>query len=244
MGASIGDLFGHLCSGTVFTHDREMKMIAGPRMSPDKQKPADESQIVTSSKESSIEPCSLQDEGTKVTDVREVLVNSDLHSKKRDEIDRPRKRQRISSALSGEKGDKGLHPRKKRLDDFQQHFQKHENAVESRCEAQTEFIELSNKDIPNTHEIGVFLREEMPKATGLINPAAQGSCSSQETQLSLSDVAFESQFSQRSTAGTEAAKTQRRKEAYRATKKLDGSWGGNPGLASTFDDYGNREFEF
>ena len=106
---------------------------------------------------------------------------------------------------------------------------------------QAEPIELSDGD-PQGNQDGDFLLDELPEPDEV--PGA--SCESQldsETQVTISDTAFESQSPRTSNPDSRAVRLQQRKEAYKAAKESSGIWGVDHGLISSSAHHGNEEVE-
>ena len=115
--------------------------------------------------------------------------------------------------------------------------------VDALPQTQAEPIELSDGD-PSSQgdEAGDFLLEETPEPGGILNALNKSQLGS-ETQVTISDTAFESQSPHTSNSGTKAVKLQRRKEAYKAAKEPNGIWGINHGLISSDAHHGDEEIE-
>ena len=80
------------------------------------------------------------------------------------------------------------------------------------------------------------IQEDGPDSDNLIQ-------SGQETQLSLSTSAFESQISDRSRVGNNIKKIQNRKEAYKAARKVNGAWEVEHSLISLRASHNEEEIE-
>ena len=108
---------------------------------------------------------------------------------------------------------------------------------------QAEPIELSDDDTSNQdNKAGDFLLEEMPEPDYMPN-ALNESQPDSETQVTLSDINFESQASHVSDLDLTAIKLRRRKEAYKATKEPGGTWGIDHGLLSSNAYHEEEEVE-
>ena len=108
---------------------------------------------------------------------------------------------------------------------------------------QAEPIELSDDDTSNQDDkAGDFLLEEMPEPDYMPN-ALNESQSDSETQVTLSDVNFESQASHVSNTDLTAIRLRRRKEAYKAAKEPAGTWGIDHGLLSSNTYHWEEEIE-
>lgn len=79
-----------------------------------------------------------------------------------------------------------------------------------------------------------------PNSTSNTAPASQPRS---ETQLSISDAAFESQSPHRPQEIPRADRVQYRKEAYKSAKNLSAVWETDHGLVSSFDGHGEEELE-
>ena len=107
---------------------------------------------------------------------------------------------------------------------------------------QAEPIELSDDDTSNQDDkAGDFLLEEMPEPDYM--PNINESQSDSETQVTLSDVNFESQASHVSNPDLTAIRLRRRKEAYKAAKEPVGTWGLDHGLLSSNAYHWEEEIE-
>ena len=108
---------------------------------------------------------------------------------------------------------------------------------------QAEPIELSDDETSNQDDkAGDFLLEEMPEPDYMPN-ALNESQSDSETQVTLSDVNFESQASHVSNLDLTAIRLRRRKEAYKAAKDPAGTWGIDHGLLSSNAYHWEEEIE-
>lgn len=107
-------------------------------------------------------------------------------------------------------------------------------------------IELSDASLPGSdcddHKAGEFLLEEMPEPESMSNPAL-GSQPGPETQLSLSDTAFESQSPRHHGKHAHGTSIQDRKHAYKAARSFSGSWDKDYGLMTSFGSHGEEEIE-
>lgn len=108
---------------------------------------------------------------------------------------------------------------------------------------QAEPIELSDGDPASQgDEAGDFVLEKTPEPVDILN-ALNKSQQGSETQVTVSDTAFESQSPHTSKSGTKAVMLQRRKEAYKAAKEPNGIWGIDHGLISSNAHHGDEEVE-
>ena len=118
-----------------------------------------------------------------------------------------------------------------------------QNERSSNHGTQAEPIELSDDDTSNqVNKAGDFLLEEMPEPDYMPN-ALDESQSDSETQVTLSDVNFESQASHVSDLDLTAIRLRQRKEAYKAAKGPGGTWGIDHGLLSSNAYHGEEEVE-
>ena len=301
LSVSIDGLFGHLCFGSTYAHDEDMKRLAS-RQKTLKRRTDDRY------------PQSIPTSGEKTVDQRDTsLVSllrsaSDPESHALDNLERGPKRARTSvSFLEIHQGDLGLptevlSPRRK-LPEFKQHlknhmeqskrekilptpksmdptpnhvgdhtgtsrtasgfegssaathFGNHPNAdtlhngrsaqisVDVHLGTQAEPIELSDGDPSSQcNEAGDFLLEEMPEPDEMPN-ALNESLLDPETQVTLSDAAFESQSSHTSNPDIKAMRLQQRKEAYKAAREPNGIWKVDHGLISSNAHHGEEEVE-
>ena len=108
---------------------------------------------------------------------------------------------------------------------------------------QAEPIELSDDDTSNQDDkAGDFLLEQMPEPDYMPN-ALNESQSDSETQVTLSDVNFESEASHVSNPDLTAMRLRRRKEAYKAAKEPAGTWAIDHGLLSSNAYHWEEEIE-
>lgn len=227
---SVEHLFGRFCSGTTFAHDCKMKMLPKRQLTSKSELDGDD-----------------DDESQSLKSSREGSLESPL-SQNADEPDQQGKRRRLSPPLSSnyhgsvDVSRERLHKVKK---SFQEHLRRKQSNtnVSARLEAEAESIELSNASSSNSDDdAGDFLLGEVPEPNSISSttPASQ---SGPETQLSISDAAFESQSPHYSRGITGADRVQRRKEAYKAAKNLSGVWETDHALVSSFDGHGEEELE-
>ena len=106
---------------------------------------------------------------------------------------------------------------------------------------QVEPVEVSDGD-PSSQGNGAcdFLLEEIPEPDDMTT-TLDGSQLGSETQVTISDTAFECQS--QSSQDTKAVRLQQRREAYRAAKRPNGSWGIRHGLISSNHHHGEEEAE-
>ena len=109
--------------------------------------------------------------------------------------------------------------------------------------AQTAPIEPLNCDASSQgNEAGDFLLEEMPEPDDIPSALIE-SQSGSETQITLSDAAFESQSLRGSDRNIEAMRLQRRKEAYKAANEFQSTWEIYHELISSNAHHGKKELE-
>ncbi|KAL9132034.1 MAG: hypothetical protein Q9217_000162 [Psora testacea] len=112
--------------------------------------------------------------------------------------------------------------------------------------SEAEPIRLRSEDdatCRTTTREGSFQLQQMPEPDSLPTTSNNGSNSHQETQVSLSDAAFDSQVSQPTAAEEQATRIQHRKEAYVAAKELSNSWRLQVSLVSSSGNHGEEELE-
>lgn len=108
---------------------------------------------------------------------------------------------------------------------------------------QAQPIELSDGDPSSQgNEAGGFLLEDMPEPDDT-QDAFEESQPDPETQVTLSDTAFESQSSHTSNPSIKRTRLQQRKEAYKAAKEPGGIWETDYGLISSNAHHGEEEIE-
>ena len=91
-------------------------------------------------------------------------------------------------------------------------------------------------------EGGEFLLEDMPEPGDIPNAHIEHQ-EGPETQITLSDAAFESQSPQESNRNIAAIGVQQRKEAYKTAKEPRCIWGNDHGLISSYAHHGEEEVE-
>ena len=275
---SIEFLFGHVCSGTIFAHDKKMEQLLASRKRTAKRRTEDrKSQISSASREGSVDSQPIQAPIMKSVDIpRYPSDPSSFHSIS-DGVGRIAKRQRISPPLvelgqeeaamcRTEPSPERLIPATK-LRQTRQSFERHHglsigranvpnrtsigsgrnaalvrNAPNPPRGTQAEIIELSDgytfslgDEEDDDVEPGAFLLDQLPEPESV--PMTH-SCSQTgpDTQVSLSDTAFESQGSHFLADETATARIQHRKEAYKAVKELSGIWEVEHALVSSRDE--------
>lgn len=263
---SVEHLFGRFCSGTTFAHDRKMKMLTRRQLTFTSVTNGDQSQSLKSSREGSPESPLSQDEDTGFGDLERYSSDPTPYLRIPSEPNHQTKRRRLSPPLLS-KHHGSVDISRERLHKIKRSFQKQlrrkqgKTEVSARLEAegvnhlarrneanlpygiQTELIGLSNASSSSSDDdAGDFLLGEMPEPNSISNstPASQ---SRPETQLSISDAAFESQLLPNPQGITGTDRLQRRKEAYKAAKNLSGLWESDHGLVSSFDGHGEEELE-
>ncbi len=232
----------------------------------------DESQSLKSSRDGSVESQLSQDEDTVLGDLERSSSDPTPYLRIPSEPNMQAKRRRLSSHLSS-KHHGSVNISRERLHKIKKSFQEHlrrkqgktdlsaplevedvtlltgKNRLARRneailpCGTQTEPIELSDASPSSSDDdAGGFLLGEMlePNSISHTTPASQ---SGPETQLSISDAAFESQSPHHPQGTTGADRVQRRKEAYKAAKDSSGIWETDHGLVSSFDGHGEEELE-
>lgn len=302
LSVSIEVLFGHLCFGTTYAHDEDMKILASRRENLKKHTDDRDSQTMISSREETVDQ-------RDTSPVSLLASASDPESHALDDLERVPKRPRTSNSFLGNhQGDLGLPtevlPPRRMLPEFKQslenyirqskrekilpiqkssdspsnhvanctgmsrsaifghewssgalHFENDPNAntlqsgrlashlLDVHRGTQAEPIELSDSDPSSQgNEAGDFLLEEMPEPEDIPN-ALDESLLDPETQVTLSDAAFESQSSHTSNQDIKAMKLQKRKEAYKAAKDPSGIWEIDHGLISANAHHGEEEIE-
>ena len=104
-------------------------------------------------------------------------------------------------------------------------------------------IELSDGDPPSQGNVaGDFLLDDMPEPDDVPGPHYESQLGS-DTQITISDTAFESQSPRSSIPDSKAVRLQQRKEAYKAAKEPSGIWGNVHGLLSSTAHHGDEEVE-
>lgn len=299
---SIDGLFGHLCFGSTYAHDEDMKRLASQR-EPLKRRTDDrDSQSIPSPKEGTVDQ--------RVTSPVSLLESaSDPESHAFDDLERVPKRARTSPSFLGDlQGDHDLStevlsPRRKLPESEESlksyvrqskrekkqptpkswdppsnhiggysdtsrtaisghqgssaasHFDNDPNAntlqngrsakspVDVHRGTQAEPIELSDGDRSSQcNGAGDFLLEEMPEPDDIPN-SLNRNLLDPETQVTLSDAAFESQSSHTSNPNINTMRLQKRKEAYKAVRESSGIWETDHGLISSNAHHGEEEVE-
>ena len=305
LNTSIADLFGHLCFGSTFAHDEEMRLLARQQEMITVRANDRDSQTMQSSREESVDqqntnPISL------------LESTSDAESRVFDNLERIPKRLRASPVSlrnnqgrfnTGNLSTGVLSPKRKShasKQAFKSLFKRRktenvlsiptstnptsnrvgdnmgtlrtamldrqepsaaldsENAPSAKTPAtglktnspedvyrgtQAQPIELSDGDPSSQgNEVGGFLLEDMPEPDDT-QDAFEESQPDPETQVTLSDTAFESQSSHTSNPGIKKTRLQKRKEAYKAAKEPSGIWETDYGLISSNAHHGEEEIE-
>ena len=109
---------------------------------------------------------------------------------------------------------------------------------------QAEPIELSD-DMSSEYDSqaqGNFLLEDLPEPEEKLVNSDSNSQPAPETQLTLSDAAFESQLSIMSPK-SRVAQIQHRKQAYKSARDPNGAWAAEHSLVSSGADHGDEEVE-
>ena len=302
LSVSIEGLFGHLCFGSTYAHDEDMRKLANRRGNFNCRTDDRDLQTMTSSRDGTVD----QRDTSPVSLLGSAL---DPESHALDDLKRLPKRPRTSPPFPvNQQGDLGLpteilSPRRK-LPEFEQsfrsyhrqrkrekivpnskssdppcnrvggytgtsrtalfghqgssaalHLQDHQkldtlqngrlasSPVDVHCGTQADPIELSDRDSSSQgNEACDFLLEEMPEPDDIPN-ALNESLLDPETQITLSDAAFESQSSHTSNSDIKAMRLQKRKEAYKAAKDPSGIWETDHGLISSNAHHGEEELE-
>lgn len=302
LSVSIEGLFGHLCFGSTYAHDEDMRILANQRENLNCRTDDRDLQTMTSSREGTVDqrdtsPVSLLgsalDPGSHALDDLKRLpkrprtsppfpVNqqgdlglpTEVLSPRRKLPEfkqsfrsyyRQRKREKIlpnskssdppcnrvggytgtsRTALFGHQGSSAaLHLQNDQKLDTLQNGRLASSPVDVHRGTQADPIELSDRDSSSQgNEAGDFLLEEMPEPDDIPN-ALNESLLDPETQITLSDAAFESQSSHTSNSDIKAMRLQKRKEAYKAAKDPSGIWEIDHGLISSNAHHGKEEVE-
>ena len=226
-GDSMQNLFGDLCSGTTFAHDEEMRNSRNQRAPSTKRTNSDKSLSATDD------------------DTRNQISDDPLpvrHAHKSNDAYRPSKRQRTHAPDTKHIQDNVLSGQEI-LSSLQRSFHDQLNHAKkkNRDTPPAESNESSDTAYLNSDDgAGGFLLHETSQASDLPRCNQSGAA---ETQLSLSDAAFESQSPQRLTAEDRAKKVQHRREAYKAVKEFGGTWDVGHSLVSSMDGKYEEEIE-
>lgn len=258
----VESLFGRFCSDTTFAHDRKMEMLASRRPSSISELDEYGSQSLTSSRAASVES-QLSDDMETVSGFVKRPHPDPAHSYGNlSEQDQQAKRARLSlplayqdhesAGISREWFDKMRTSLQEPLRRNQTSSIKNErssrNAARPLRGTQMEPIELTDATPPSSDDdAGNFVLNELPEPNSASKPT-QASPSGPETQISISDAAFESAFESQSplrtpTGKAKLDKVQRRKTAYMAAKDINGCWESDHTLISSFDGHGEEEIE-
>lgn len=299
---SIENLFGHLCSGTVFMHDEEMKMKKLSRKANFKRRRDDgDSQFMTSSMQGSVEFELAQSQDTSnlprsSSDVEHHADDDSYHGSKRlrtsqacartnqgdhgsrteslpaDARSPRRKLRNVKQSFEGVRrhpkaeaaldtrnassptlNDTGdplsladgpishhpnprptTHPDGDPKVNMRQRSRPEDDPVQIPRGTQAEPIELSDDErLSSDNEAGNFLFERLAEPEHLQKTSDGSQSGDPDTQLSLSDAAFESQLSHITNPDAKAVRMQHRKEAYKAARGLGGRWELDHGLVSS-----------
>lgn len=295
LNVSIEYLFGHLCFGSTFAHDEEMKTLASQREILRERRNDGDSQNKTSSRDGSVDQ---HDE----SQMRFLGSPSDPELHPFDDLERMPKRARTCPSLLGNhQGDldkrlpiEFLSPNQK-LPDFKKSLEsylgqsKREKVLsisksadppcnhivtfghQESCSAprlrndldsitfrnersancpvdvhrgtHAELIELSDGEPSSQgNDAGNFLLQALPEPAGVSNSPNE-SQSDVDTQVTLSDAAFESQSWHNWNPDIKAMRLKQRQEAYKAAKEPSGGWEVDRGLISSKAHHGEEEVE-
>ena len=289
---SVENLFGHLCSGTEFSHDKEMEvLLASQRVTLKRQRCSEDVDSTTSNRRASIEANLYQRSSSDPANRYRVDPDDRTHHDALDYTRGRGKRQRLSPPFDEEDQEVkssqtrlsseellsstprrvtrysfGAYRRASSKSSVPTHIAAlpnpgimsvkfgagHEDSVASDAlelspGTQAKPIELSDSlstctDGDENGKAEAFLLDELPDQEAFpdCNNLIQ---SGQETQLSLSTSAFESQGSHGPSAGTNSINIQHRKEAYTAAKELSGAWEVEHSLISLRASHDEEELE-
>ncbi|KAL2039199.1 hypothetical protein N7G274_007867 [Stereocaulon virgatum] len=281
---SMEHLFGHLCSGTAFAHDREMEEILASRVAnpknPKRPRNDDCSQSLASSEQGSVESQRVEGPDANLIGLSRSSRDPTPCPDVSDDSDRIAKRRRVSPPsiepgqgegswgkadmipskltprstlcqirrsfeISGTPGERNatvpdpmtMNPNSHRTIEQRRHVVKDTGNVRHGTQAKP--IELSDDDqssIDTNNDdddgAGGFLLDQIPEPDAVpdTNHASQ---SGPETQLSLSDTAFESQETHCAGSGLANIRVRHRKDAFQAAKDLSGRWAVEHSLISS-----------
>lgn len=305
LSVSIASLFGHLCRGSTFAHDKEMELLASQREVLKRGTNDSDSQVTPSSGEGSVDQ-----RGTSPMSLLRSAADPEPHAL--DGLDRvpkrlrttpsfartyegdltigslpteilptgqnlPRLKQSFQNYLAQSKRERivadlenpepafnyiGSHTSRSQTAIFGGHRPFTAPQLESTPSANTVHdeppasrsvdmhpgtqaapIELSSSN-PSSQgdEAGEFALENMPELDHVPDVLTESPLNS-DTQVTISDTAFESQSPQSSNTDTRAVKMQQRKEAYKAAKEPNTIWGIAHGLISSNGHHGAEEVE-
>ena len=291
---SMEHLFGHLCSGTAFAHDKEMEEILTSRVANPKssKRPRndDDSQSLASSDQGSVEsqraegpdanlvglsrsswdptPCPdgfygsdriakrrrVSPPSIETGQGEDALGNADVIPSKltpRSTLCQIRRSFKSFGAL-GERNATvpdpiAMNPNPQGTSEHRRHVVKDTENVRPGTQATP--IELYDDDQSSIDGIdddddgaGGFLLDQIPEPDAVpdTNHASQ---SGPETQLSLSDTAFESQETLRAGSGPANIRVLHRKDAFQAARELSGRWAVEHSLISSRIDLSEEELE-
>ncbi|KAL6713853.1 hypothetical protein ACLMJK_008347 [Lecanora helva] len=229
---NVQTLFGHLCTGTEFAYDREMRMMRCREERSKGKKVMFDSQCPTSSTSATT--------WSHIPQKKVSAYVSDCKSspKPAKEFRCLPKRRRVSVNDNEIKCSK-TEPKSPQLDDIRQPFR----IKISKVERTPVDSKLKDEDKNKLRaRIGENLSSEIlePPCDKVIS-VTNSECSSPETQISTSETVFASPVSAQQLHDRSGDPCQSRKEAYKAAKELNGAWQNECGLISSFD--GNCEEE-
>ena len=240
------NLFGQVCSGSTFSHDAQMETIASCRVLLHGEVSSGDTQIVTSSRDGSIESLESQDENPSRVGPPGAFPNTAPLKHNIQKVDPPAKRSRthhLDAKQIYHTTDVGLQAPRNLRRTFETHLAQLKKGGNLLGESQAESIAVSDKASAKTpSKAGELLFEEIAEPG---NFSGIEGCSQRcpETQTSLSDAAFESQSPHQPIAEKEAYTVQRRKEAYKAARETGKVWGENNRLLSSFEGRFEEELE-
>ena len=243
---SVEALFGHLCSGTIFAHDQEMKMLIARRTTSTKDNSGD----ISLDRASNASTLDFFSSPSRDVDGKRSGTTS-LHPAP--QLDEPEstyrlsKRQRIDrlDSLKLETPNLTHQQLYKIRQSFKHQLEMGTGLTDANGPGET--LNMPTKSQHTDHQglddrAGEFLLSEMARSpnAGLM---AQSTQSSPESQVTISNAAFDSQSPTRIDHGNESAQVQRRKKAYTAAKGLDGTWEHDHSLVASIDGHCEEELE-
>ena len=268
----VESLFGDLCSGTIFAYDREMAGLESQRAlsrglkrprSPSESQPTSSSPIKALCS-SQVKAGSAVERPARAYQGRPDPIEKTVvacpkrriielrHSFERPlEAAKERSEFCISACDSRERTSRPAAANHKEVS-FQFHLDDGDlqtlalhrsfSAREQILGTQAKPIELPDgvSSQSNSQSQGNFLLEDLPEPENI--KADTNEHSVPETQISLSDSAFESQLSNLSPQKQEA-QIHYRKHAYKAARYCNGAWAEDHGLMSSGANHGNEEVE-
>ena len=242
LSVSIASLFGHLCLGSTFAHDKEMELLASERETSKRDVGDHDFQTMQSSEEGSIESHARRD--LEHIPKRPRIRPSNLRDRRGDFLARslatkvltpkrnlPAVKKSCRSHIGQSKKSKLL-PTPKSPEPLP-------NCVGGRTDS-----DRIRNDLLANNQVPAHCRTQIePIELSDAAPSSQGNESGFESQVTVSDATFESQSLHDSRPNIKTMRLEQRKEAYKAAREPSGIWGIDHWLISSSGHHGEEEVE-